>query len=626
MGPTQQHGTRLARRTVLWSISLIILALVFVVAWIGSRALMARDELLGAIPLANQIGTEALAEEGIAPADIDELQQRAASAARLTSDPIWRAVEWVPVLGNNLTAFRESASMIDDLATEALPPLEELSGQLTLDSLSPTGGAFNLETFLGAQPFISEALAALDSANATAATISTEDTIPQIGIAVDEVIGLVGEARVAVQNVDTAVTLLPTMLGSDGPREYLLMSLNNAELRATGGIAGALAILKVDQGRIELGALSNANAIGEFDAPVLALSEAERTLYGDQLGTYMQDVNYTPDFARSAALAQRMWAQRTGDEVDGVIAIDPVALGYILRATGPVDVGSGLSLTSDNAKDLLLSGVYSSFVRPADQDKFFASAMSRVFEALVGGSASGETIIDSLGQGVQENRIHLWSSDPMEQEILRTTPLAGLVPTSTDRSTAFGVYFNDATGAKMDYYLSSGIGIASAVCRNDGRPNFEVKIKLESRAPLDAASSLPTYVTGTGFYGVTPGNISTNVFVYAPEGSVPYSVTIDGQEYAFVAAAEGDHSVAGVTVELLPGQQSEVTMKFLGLAGASDVVELQHTPMATDVLTSIDKYLDCDNVAPAPVEGDEEQSGALSVLRQPGTTLDAHVG
>jgi hypothetical protein len=76
--------------------------------------------------------------------------------------------------------------------------------------------------------------------------------------------------------------------------------------------------------------------------------------------------------------------------------------------------------------------------------------------------------------------------------------------------------------------------------------------------------------------------------------------------------------VAGVTVELSPGQQAEVAMKFVGLAGAAAAVELQHTPMATDVMTNLDSYLDCSSVVPAPIDGEEEQSGAL-----PGATTSS---
>lgn len=503
--------------------------------------------------------------------------------------------------------------MIDRLADEALPPMAELAGTFSVESLSPKDGVFDLDALADAQPLLAEARSALEAADQSSNSIETESTIPQIGAAIDQVADLVSNALSTVDGIETAALLLPPMLGSESPRSYLLLSLNNAELRATGGLPGAIAVIHAEDGRITLGSLSTATAIGQFDDPVLNLSASEQILYGDLLGTYMHDVNYTPDFARSGALARAMWLERTGESVDGVLAVDPIALSYILSATGPIDAGSGIVLSSENAVDVLLSGVYTTFTNPRDQDKFFAGVTGEIFSAVTGGQTNNVALLAALTRSAEEDRIHLWSALPDEQTKIETTSLAGAVPLSTENSTAFGVYFNDATGAKMDYYLSSGIGIASGICRNDGRPNFDVTVKLESRAPDDAATSLPEYVTGGGVYGVAPGNISTSIFVYAPLGSVPYSVKVDDSEYAFVAAEDNAHSIAGITVELTPGQQAEVSLKFVGVAGASDSVVLQHTPMASDVVTSLDNYLDCSGVAPAPVEGEEEQAGALSV-------------
>jgi hypothetical protein len=626
MSSTDRRTGNQGHKLTLWIVAALVSLLLFVAVWITVRALLARDELLGAVPIANRMGGQILAGEGDLDADVGELQVRASTAASLTSDPIWRAVEWIPVLGSNLTAFRESASMIDELAKDALPPLAELARTFNVDSLSPADGAFDLSVFTAAQPMLERARVALDAADMRASNIDTEETISQIGVAVDEVVGVVQTAKKAIDGIDTAASLIPSMLGASEARSYLLLSLNNSELRATGGLPGAVAVLNADAGRLSLGALSSATALGEFEFPVLELTSAEQVLYGDQLGTYMQDVNYTPNFSRSAELAQEMWRVRTGQTVDGVMAVDPVVLSYILRATGPVEAGSGITLTADNATDVLLSGVYTAIAEPGDQDMFFAGVTSEIFAAITSGSADTAELLNALTLGAEENRIHLWSADSAEQEKIVSTPLAGSVPRSTEDTTAFGVYFNDATGGKMDYYLSSAIGIASAVCRNDGRPNFDVRVKLESRVPADAATSLPEYVTGGGVYGIEPGTISTNVFVYAPEGSVPYSVTIDGQEYAFVAADESGHSVAGVTVDLKPGQQSEVSMKFVGLTGAPDAVSLQHTPIASQVLTSLDNYLECNTISPAPVEGDEEQSGAFSNLDSAVSDLEATRG
>ena len=62
----------------------------------------------------------------------------------------------------------------------------------------------------------------------------------------------------------------------------------------------------------------------------------QQQIYSTRLGKYMQDVNLTPDFPTAAATAQAMWERKTGQRVDGVISMDPVALGYVLDATGPV--------------------------------------------------------------------------------------------------------------------------------------------------------------------------------------------------------------------------------------------------------------------------------------------------
>jgi hypothetical protein len=609
------HSSKQSRRVSVgkWIVVGVAAVLIFVVLWVMLRAIMARDELLEAIPVARSIGSAVLASEpGGVTEGVAELQARADNAASLTSDPIWRAAEYVPFLGENLTAFRLTASMIDDIATDALPPLAEAAHTFNLEGLSDDAGVIDLAMLESASPLLNKAHAALEEGDARAAGIETENTIPQIGAAVDQVQQLVADATQTIAGFDKAASLLPSMLGGDEERTYLLLSLNNSELRATGGIPGAIAEVKANQGKITLGDLSSADELGEFGNSVLPLTDSEKTLYQDIMSTYMQNVNFTPDFARSGELAQAMWQERTGNFVDGVIAVDPIALSYILGVTGPVETSAGFTLTSDNAVDVLLSGVYSMFEEPARQDIFFAEVTGTVFSAVTGGGVDNLALLTALAKSADEDRIHIWSSREEEQLELEGTRLAGQVPVSSDESTAFGVYFNDATGAKMDYYLSSAIGIASGNCRVDERPNFEVQVKLESRAPTDAGESLPAYVTAGGDFGVTPGNIRTNVYVYAPAGSVPYSVSIDGQEYAFVSANHDQHSVAGVTVELSPGQISTVSMKFVGDADAAESVTLQHTPMSSAVVTSLDNYLDCSAVQPAPVEGDEEQSGALS--------------
>jgi hypothetical protein len=599
------HRRAPRRRVVAWVVWGLVGVLLLSGAWILVRAMVARDQLLGAVPIAEKVRGAVLDGEadGVG-ASIGELRDRAALAASLTSDPIWRAAELVPVLGANLSAFRQSAALVHEVADDALPPLGELASTFTVESFSPKDGRVDIAAFEQAAPLVAQANSALADATAEAARIDTSGTVPQVGEAVDQLVDLVEQTQSLVGSLDTAVQLFPMMLGADGPRNYLLLSLNNAEVRATGGIPGALAVISADKGALSLGDTSSASALGEFDAPVLPVTDAEQQLYTELLATYMQDVNFTPDFARTGALAQAMWQQRTGEVVDGVIAIDPVALSYLLKATGPVDAGSGVSITSDNAVQTLLSDVYATFPEPKDQDAFFVGVTRSIFGSLTTGSFDKKQLIAGLSQAADERRIHIWSAHSQEQQLLAPSSLSGPLPTSVDGSSAFGVYLNDGTGAKMDYYLQAAIAIASGLCGADAQPNFDVQVKLQSVAPEDAATRLPEYVTGGGVFGVPPGNILTNVYVYAPDGTQPYAVTVDGQNLGFSTTEHDGHTVIAMRVELVPGQLIQLDFRLLGKAGAPATVSLEHTPLASDVPTSVDNFLDC----PAPPAGNVTQS------------------
>ena len=347
---------------------------------------MAREQLLGAYPTAVSI------RNSILSGDIDKiedevgsLQARSAEAAGLTSDPVWRAMEFLPLFGDNLRVIRQAAAIADEVARAALPPLTDLASEVTLADLVPVAGKFDLTAFAVAAPALAEARDAVTIAAEHAAEINTSTTLPPVADAVDQLIDIVTETKSTVDGLDAAVTLLPQMLGASGPQRYLLMSLNSAELRSSGGIPGALSVITANNGALSIGENISASSLGRFDPPAVPQTETELALFQGLTGAFMQDVNLTPDFARAAETARAMWELRQGTPIDGVVAVDPVALGYILAATGPVDVGNGAMIDSTNAVKVLLSDVYQAYADPAAQDAFFAQVTQRVFDRDHGG-------------------------------------------------------------------------------------------------------------------------------------------------------------------------------------------------------------------------------------------------
>lgn len=578
---TARRGSR--GRPVLWVVLALVLLLILAVAWVGVRGLMAKRDLEQSVQLVGTLRSELVSGDSTAAQKTaDDLQDHAASARSLTGDPVWSAFQVLPFVGSNLRAVREVAVVVDDVATGAVKPVASVIGDVNVKAFAPTGGKVDLAPLVKAQPAVQRATTTLAKADRDAAAIDTSETLSPVVNAVNQLRNALSSVSAQADAANRAVQLAPAMLGHSGDRRYLLLFQNNAELRAGGGIPGAVALLDVRDGAVHLSNQAAGSTFDQSGGPVLPLTVDTQGLYGVITGEYMQDVTLTPRFDVSAKLAREMWKQKYGQQVDGVLAMDPVALGYILRATGPVELPTGDTLTSENAVKLLLSDVYAKYPNPQAQDAFFASAASAVFDKVSSGAFDPKAFVGALTDGVQENRLRLWSAVSAEQDRLDGTAVSGPLPTSSASERQFGVYLNDATGAKMDFYLQKTIAVGSAVCRADGRPTSVVQVTLKNTALADAGTSLPDYVTGAGNFGVAPGKVQTNVAVYAAKDEIYLGATQDGKAAAPHTAVDGDHPVVQVQTLLAPGQSTTFRVTFLGSAKqAKAAVTAVSTPTIT---------------------------------------------
>jgi hypothetical protein len=577
--PRPTAGLRL-RVLTWWILGTVAVVIVAAFGWVGVRALLAKGELEKAVPLASTIQSQ-ITDGDAAGADrtFAELSRRADSAAELSGDPIWRSFEVLPWIGPNLAVFRELAGAVNDVSQNAVRPLTGLAGSLRLNDFKPAEGALDVQPLVVARPHVAAASDALERANKLLRGIDTTRVLSPLRDAAGQLKSAVSKAAGTVHLIDRAVRILPAMLGDSGPRNYILLFQNPAELRATGGIPGAVALLHTEHGRIELVQQAAASDFERYDSPALSLPDETRALYGAITGQYMQDVNLTPNFPLSAQLAREMWTKQFGTEADGVISIDPVALSYLLKATGPIALPTGDVMTADNAVQLLLSDVYARYERPSDQDDFFAAAAASVFSAVSGGTADPKALIEALAEAGSEHRVLVWSAHEEDQAVLADTTLAGGLPRSDAETNRFGVYLNDATGAKMDMYLDVKVGVGQVTCRKDERPNYGVSVTLTNTAPADAAITLSDYVTGGGAFNVPPGNVKTLVSVYGGPGMQNLGMTRDGAAVGYHPATDSTHPVSLVSVELAPGETTVLTFGWLGPKAFAGELVIQSTPV-----------------------------------------------
>jgi hypothetical protein len=277
-------------------------------------------------------------------------------------------------------------------------------------------------------------------------------------------------------------------------------------------------------------------------------------------------------------------------QLDGVIATDPVALAGLLRATGPVSLPLGASLTADNAVSLLLSDAYRDVPDPKLQDAFFAAAAKAVFEAVAGGQGDAKATVRSLADAAAQGRLSVWSARVSEEQQLAGTSLAGRLPAKDPKGRpSIGVFLNDGTAAKLDYYLRETVTVSNKDCAA-ASALFQVRVELTSAVPDPGAKALPAYVVGSGLRGLAAGSMRTQVYVYAPSGGAIDTATIDGKPAPLGAGVESDRAVGVVTVDLAPGQTRVLDVvvnagALSQLAAERNVAPIVRlTPLATPAL------------------------------------------
>src|SRR5690606_35561355 len=120
------------------------------------------------------------------------------------------------------------------------------ASDLDLSSLGFSGGTIDLAPFAEIERTLARANETLSAARTRAARIDADATLPPLADAIHELRGTVDEAATVIGSLHGAAALLPSMLGADGPRNYVLAMQNNAELRSSGGIIGAIALLRAE--------------------------------------------------------------------------------------------------------------------------------------------------------------------------------------------------------------------------------------------------------------------------------------------------------------------------------------------------------------------------------------------
>lgn len=565
------------RRTAILVAAAVLVALLAAAAWVGVRGLMAKGELESAQDLAASLQQSAAELDFADEEQIAELALHARRAAELTTDPIWRAAEAIPYAGANLAAVRVVSTGMDQIVTEALEPLMSAARIVSTGGRTPDG-AIDVDALSRLQGSISQAAAVLDVSAERLEDIDHSAMVEPVREGVDQFSDVLAQVRPAVAALDDVASLLPPLLGADGPRTILVALQNNAELRTGGGITGSFVELSAEGGRVAIRAQADSSHFAARETGILPVPEATAALYGDRVGRFVQNASMTADFGLTADLVSEWWRSLTGRSPDVVVAVDPVVLQAVLRVTGPIQA-AGQELTADDLVPRLLIDPYLA-LDSEDQTALFRDTAAAVFARVMSTDVELMALAAALVEPVEQGRVSMWSVHEDEQEVIARTLLAGPAARQAHAGDdAFAVYLNDATAGKMDNFLDVGIGWGVAECRADGHRDVIVSVTLTSMVSPETAADLPATITGGGWYGARAGDIATNVSVSAPTGSFFGGVTMGGSPIAAAEASDAGFPVASTRVDIAPGTSATVEFRFVSAAPGAVAPVILHTPM-----------------------------------------------
>jgi len=372
-----------------------------------------------------------------------------------------------------------------------------------------------------------------------------------------DVASQVRRVRRSLADAEVAADGLATMVA--GPSRYLVLAANTAEMRAGSGMLLSAGVLTMRDGRFRLGPMTS--------TADLRLPPGRVPVGGDYAARWgwleptseWRYLGMTPRFPATARLAARMWEARTGERVDGVLAVDPFALRAVIAATGPVEV-DGRSITKDNVVRELQLEQYRTVsddpvpeLEAADQITR-RERLSRVAGAVIARLDATDwdlaRLVDELVPSARGRHVLAWSAVPAQARAWRAAGVHGAL-----RRESLMVSVMNRSGNKLDQFLP----VQAALGVRPGRDGVRATLRL--RILNLAPAGLGWYVLGPYPYsslreGQYRGILAVNLPWAAGE------VSMRGVDRIVASGSDGPTRVVAGDVDLDRGETTTVTVRF----------------------------------------------------------------
>lgn len=447
----------------------------------------------------------------------DDAERAFAGAADSSLIRLAGAIPWLGNTPDAVRAIAEAGGRTAQAASLLAGAIDDLPGGL--GALAPTTDGIPLDHLGGLTAAVSQAEALAERALETLRAAPTGFVLSPVASAHDDALLELERTHRQLRAGSTILQGLPSFLGADGPRRYFFGASNPAELRGTGGLIGAYAILTVENGRLDFSEFRPIQSLPRLDVDQVESPSPEYSTnfdyYRTDLGFWV-NVNMTPDFPLAAEALWLSYREATGEQMDGVVVADPFALKALMRVTGPIAVGkTGIELTDRTIVPFTTNKAYALF----DTNEERKLVLGRVAQAVLHGFLAEEG--DDLRReramlnAFDDGHVKVWSADPaMQSGLVLTTAGGAFDPQGTD---VVSVITNSASGTKLDFYQDRSVTYEVQLGPG-GTATAKLRADLTNDSPT---SGYPPYVIGPyKTYSTQAGENVAVIDLYCDRGCI----------------------------------------------------------------------------------------------------------
>lgn len=489
--PPQDAARRGRRPGVRWVVGSVLLVLLVLVVWGGVAAATAYS---AAQELQEARSDIAAAEAHLREVRLPESREALGNAvdrASDASDKLHRSyvasLRWVPVLGPNL----EAATVLGDAARDAsVAGVDLLDAAMAVVGQGPSTSSDEIVV----APF--EELAAPTRTLAETLTrttdevesLPTEQLFGRLDAARGQYLELAGPAATQVALAADVFEVLPTFLGVDEPKTYLVGAAALSEIRGSGGLLGSWSVLTTQDGRMQFEDFVDVDELPQPEDDVASPSDDYHRRYArfDALRQY-RNANLTPDFPAAAEVLIDLWEDGGGAPVDGVIVADTVVFQRLAERAGGLDLPTMGRLEPDETLRFVGVEAYDAF-EDEDERKLVlgavaTSAFAEIVQVFEGDDMAAT--IEMLAAIADGGHLRIHTRDEAVQEVFQQAGLGGELPSRAGESA--GVFANNIAGNKVDWFTSRVIEHHVRLLP-DGVVRSTVEATFGNDAPVDGHS------------------------------------------------------------------------------------------------------------------------------------------